>query len=76
MAVVITQLTRINTAHLTQDYSTDCTLIMSNECCQQINTQMAKDLHQLNLAAHGVASHKLRGSSHENIRAYARACIV
>ena len=51
MAVVITQLTRINTAHLTQDYSTDCTLITSNDCCQQINTQMEKDLHQLGLAA-------------------------
>jgi len=73
MVVVITQLTRINTAHLTQDYGTDCTLIMSNDCCQQTNTQMAKDLHQLSLAACCVPSHKSCRSSRENIREYARA---
>ena len=71
MAVEITQLTRINTAHLTQDYGTNCTLIPSNDCCQQINAQMAKDLHQLSLAARCPKSHVMSflTRKHTQIRA-------
>ena len=70
------QITQINTAHFTWDYGIDCVPITSSDRYQKINTQMAKGLHQPDLAARCVANHKSCGSSRENICAYARVCFV